>query len=69
MEDPPIRAIAEVQRLTTALEEIFVSQMIGSWLTTPNESFDGLTPMEVIDRGEIDRIWQMIDELRDGSPV
>jgi hypothetical protein len=28
--------------------------------------FDGLKPIEVIERGEVDRIWQMIVYLRSG---
>ncbi|MFO0865772.1 MAG: antitoxin Xre/MbcA/ParS toxin-binding domain-containing protein [Gemmataceae bacterium] len=40
---------------------------MGSWLQTPNETFDGLKPLEVIDRGESDRLWQMIYFLRSGT--
>lgn len=62
------RSIAQIQRLVTALEEIIDPKVIGPWLTTPNDSFEGFKPLEVIERGEIDRIWQMIYELRSGSP-
>ncbi len=41
---------------------------IGTWLLKPNAAFDGLKPIEVIDRGEIDRLWSMIYYLRSGSP-
>ena len=30
------------------------------WLETPNDAFGGLKPLEVIKRGEIDRLWNMI---------
>jgi len=59
---------AEIQQLTIALEEIIDPQMVVPWLTAPNDSFEGLKPLEVIEQGEIDRIWQMIYELRSGSP-
>ena len=39
---------------------------IGPWLGQPNEAFAGLKPIEVIERGEVDRIWQMIFYLRSG---
>jgi hypothetical protein len=39
---------------------------ISSWLDTPNEAFDGLKPLEVIERGEIDRLWNMIFYLESG---
>ena len=42
------------------------SSAIDAWLTAPNDAFDGLKPLEVIERGEIERIWQMIDQLRSG---
>ncbi|SFH86601.1 hypothetical protein [Planctomicrobium piriforme] len=60
------RSISQIQRLVAALEEVMESQVIGPWLNVPNASFDGLKPLEVIERGEIDRIWQMIYELRSG---
>lgn len=41
---------------------------IGKWMTTPNEAFDGLKPVEVIERGEVDRMWQMLFLLRSGVP-
>jgi transcriptional regulator with XRE-family HTH domain len=62
-----IRSISQIRRLVTALEEVMAPQFIGPWLNSPNESFDGLKPLEVIERGEIDRIWQMIYELRSGT--
>jgi hypothetical protein len=37
-------------------------------VTTPNDAFDGLKPLEVIECGEVDRIWQMIIILRSGVP-
>lgn len=52
--------------LFQALEEVVESSAIGMWLTAPNAAFDGLKPLVVIDRGEIDRIWQMIYQLRSG---
>ena len=54
------------RRLIEALEEVIESSAISLWLTAPNAAFDGLKPLEVIDRGEIDRIWQMIYQLRSG---
>ncbi|MDB5384623.1 MAG: hypothetical protein JWM11_269 [Planctomycetaceae bacterium] len=58
----------ELLRLTNALSEIMHKDAIGSWLQAPNSAFDGLKPLEVIERGEIDRIWSMIFFLRSGVP-
>ncbi len=62
------RRFQELNRLITALGEIMKTATIGSWLLKPNAAFDGLKPIEVIDRGEIDRLWSMIFYLRSGSP-
>jgi hypothetical protein len=39
------------------------------WLTTPNEAFGDLKPIEVIERGEVDRIWRMIYYIESGQPA
>lgn len=46
--------------------EVIDPDFLGRWLQTPNDAFDGLKPLEVIDRGESDRIWSMIYFLRSG---
>jgi DNA-binding transcriptional regulator YiaG len=61
--------IRELERLTEALRGLFKTNMIGKWFDTPNPAFGGLKPIEVIDRGETDRLWQMIFELRAGTHV
>lgn len=39
---------------------------IPAWLQTPNDAFDGLKPLEAIERGETDRLWSMIFFLESG---
>jgi hypothetical protein len=58
--------MAELERLTKALGEVMRESAIGEWLKTPNPAFDGLKPLEVIDRGESDRLWEMIYFLHSG---
>ena len=43
-------------------------EAIPGWLNSPNRAFDGLKPIEVIERGEIDRLWDMIFYLESGIP-
>jgi DNA-binding transcriptional regulator YiaG len=62
------RRLNELKRLTNALSEVIQKESLGKWLQTPNEAFDGLKPLEVIDRGEVDRLWSMIFFLRSGVP-
>jgi len=69
--DPPNRAnqrnVSEMFRLFEALAEVVPASQIGSWLETPNPAFEGSTPIQVIERGESDRLWRMIWELRMGN--
>jgi len=62
------RSLVEHIRLISALAEVMKRESIGVWLQSPNQAFEGLKPLEVIDRGEIDRIWAMIYHLRSGTP-
>ncbi len=62
------RRMTELRRIVDALEEVIVPEAIGEWMITPNDAFDGLKPLEVMERGEVDRIWQMIFVLRSGMP-
>ena len=50
------------------LSEVVDPDSLGAWVTTPNEIFDGLKPIEVVERGEIDRLWELVYRLRAGLP-
>ncbi len=69
---PPQRSsaqkIREVTRLFDALAGLIKAKAIGGWLQQPNQAFDGSTPLQVIERGETDRLWRMIWHLREGNP-
>jgi hypothetical protein len=63
------RRFTETQRLFAALERLVSTEVIGAWLKQSNRAFDGSTPLQVIERGETDRIWRMIYELESGEPA
>jgi DNA-binding transcriptional regulator YiaG len=69
--NPPNRAnqrnVSEISRLFDELSEVVPASQIGPWLDTPNPAFEGSTPLQVIERGESDRLWRMIWELRMGN--
>ncbi|WP_186767400.1 antitoxin Xre/MbcA/ParS toxin-binding domain-containing protein [Blastopirellula retiformator] len=62
------RPYNEVYRLHQTLSEVVDPSALGSWFSDPNPAFDGLKPIEVIERGEIDRLWEMAYRLRSGMP-
>ena len=63
------RRLTEIKRLFAALEKLVSPEAIGPWLKDPNPAFDGSTPLQVIERGETDRIWRMVYELESGEPA
>ncbi len=62
------RNYLEVKRLCDSLSEVIDKDYLGDWLSIPNKAFSGLKPIEVIERGEIDRLWEMFYRLRSGMP-
>ena len=61
------RRLRELDRLHAGLSRIIRPEFIAEWMDAPNPAFDGLKPIEVIERGEIDRLWRMIFELGSGG--
>lgn len=61
---PLLRHLRSLDRLVAALAEVMPDEPIGRWLQQPNKTFGGQKPIDVIDRGEVDRIWKMIFDLR-----
>ena len=65
---PAMKKLTELQRLFEALSQVVERKTIGPWLLKTNPAFDGSTPLQVIERGEGDRLWRMIYELESGQP-
>ncbi len=63
------RKLAETERLKDTLLRVMPRGELRGWLDTPNRAFDGLKPLEVIERGQADRLWRMIYELESGQPA
>jgi transcriptional regulator with XRE-family HTH domain len=61
--DPARQKLTETERLRAALAQIVPEDQMGPWLRTPNPAFEGQTPIQVIERGESDRLWQMIFQI------
>ena len=61
--------LREIQRLVKSLSTVVDPKTLGPWFDTPNPAFGGLKPIEIIERGESDRLWQMIFRLKSGAHV
>ena len=64
---PASRAIKGIERLLRELSLVIRKPAIAAWLNSPNDGFAGLKPLEVIERGETDRVWRMIFYLGSGT--
>jgi DNA-binding transcriptional regulator YiaG len=60
------RRLHELERLQHGLESVVKLEAIPTWFNTPNQAFDGLKPLEVVERGETDRLWRMIYFIESG---
>jgi DNA-binding transcriptional regulator YiaG len=60
--------LLELARLERSLSSVMQAEFLPEWLQTPSDAFGGLKPLEVIERGEVDRIWKMIYRLESGVP-
>jgi DNA-binding XRE family transcriptional regulator len=67
LNDSGRRAIVSVERLVRAVAEVLRRQAIAEWLEQPNEGFGGLKPLEIVERGESDRLWRMIYFVGSGA--
>ena len=62
------KALVEMDRLLDGLARVMHPKEVGQWIKSPNPAFDGSTPLQVVERGEVDRIWRMLYDLESGQP-
>ncbi len=65
---PVRRALVEMDRLLDSLARLMKPKDVGRWLKEPNSALDGSTPVQVIERGQTDRIWRLLYFLESGEP-
>lgn len=63
------RRLTEVERLHEALVEMVGSEDLPGWMEQPNQAFGNASPLQLIERGEIDRLWQAVYMARTGHPM
>jgi transcriptional regulator with XRE-family HTH domain len=66
LSDAARQKVVETERLRAALAKIVPPAELGEWMRTPNPAFEGQSPIQVIERGEADRIWRMIIQIDSG---
>lgn len=63
------RRVLEMKRLREVLAEGMRAEFIARWLETPCEGLGGLKPVEVLERGETDRLWRVALLIGSGMPI
>jgi transcriptional regulator with XRE-family HTH domain len=64
-----LRRIKEMNRLALELRKTMKGDFIPVWLVTPNQGLEGFSPVEVMGRGETDRLWRVVFLLGSGIPI
>ena len=65
---PARQVFVEMDRLLDGLARLMQPKEVGRWLKAPNPAFEGSTPVQVIERGQMDRIWRMLYYAESGEP-
>ena len=55
--------------IRTRLERLIKSEFIDSWLNTPNQALNNQRPIDLIHKGDIERLDRMIYVLESGEPL
>jgi DNA-binding transcriptional regulator YiaG len=63
------RRVLEMKRLREVLAEGMRPEFIARWLEAPCEGLGGLKPVEVLERGETDRLWRVALLIGSGMPI
>jgi hypothetical protein len=58
----------ELNRLYQALAALMAPEDVAAWMNRTNDYLDPLTPLEVLNRGQIDRLWHIIHNVGSGMP-
>ena len=61
-------ALVKMDRLLDGLSRVMEPARVGRWLKQPNAACGRSTPLQVVERGEMDRIWRMLCALESGQP-
>ena len=65
--EPAKRRLHEIRRLLDSLADLVEPKAIAPWLQERNPAFGNMTPIQVIEVGEIDRLWQMVYHMGSDS--
>lgn len=62
-------SLLQLEWLVTELAELYHPKEAHLWLFSKHKLLDGERPVDLIQRGQIDRVLQIISQLKDGAYV
>lgn len=66
---PLPRPLVAARRLLDGLADVMRKEHVRVWLEEPNPAFGGLKPLEAVERGEVDRLFETIYRVGSGEPI
>jgi len=63
------RALKELGSVVLACERVMKPEFVGPWLVTAHTSLDGFKPIELIERGETERVLRALFFVEAGIPL
>ena len=61
-------AAEHLRAIRESLVDLFQQEEIDRWLHSPNDMFDGQTPLEVMSEGRSRRVRQLLARIEEGIP-
>jgi len=61
------QSLEHALRIYETAARVMKPSYVGTWLVTPLDIFGGLKPLEVIERGEHDRVWKELHQWESGT--
>ncbi len=69
LSEAALARIMEMKRLRDALGDRILAGFIPEWLQNPCEGLGGAKPIEILERGETDRLWRVVLLIGSGTPT
>ncbi|MCY2960987.1 MAG: hypothetical protein NTY35_12555 [Planctomycetota bacterium] len=62
------RALGELRSVVEACERVMKPEFVGTWLVTPNKALGGFKAIELIERGETEKVLRVLFFVEAGIP-
>jgi transcriptional regulator with XRE-family HTH domain len=64
-----LRQLRQLRRIVDSAARVMEPEHVAAWLFTPNDALEGFKPSELVERGELDRVWRLLFAVESGGHV